>query len=187
MIPTLIMSVKTKNTILVVDDEPDILNLTEKFLKLGDFNTIRCSTEKEALRVIEERYSDISMILLDPMMPGLNTEKFIQSIKSDDRYKHILVVLFSAKQLPADKKLKADGYITKPFSGKDDNKKGGDIPFPYIRKPPSPPGDLGLAGEPHAKVPIIKHVLDDEPYCKHCGAELPKGQTICHVCGKKVL
>ncbi|MFX1452937.1 MAG: zinc-ribbon domain-containing protein, partial [Promethearchaeota archaeon] len=25
-----------------------------------------------------------------------------------------------------------------------------------------------------------------ESYCKHCGANLPKGQTICHVCGNKV-
>jgi hypothetical protein len=68
----------------------------------------------------------------------------------------------------------------------DDYGDNGDLPFPYIRKPPSPPGDLGLAGEPQVKEPIIKQVLEYEPYCKHCGAELPKGQSICHVCGKRV-
>ena len=43
-----------------------------------------------------------------------------------------------------------------------------------------------LVGQPQAKEPIAKQVLELEPYCKHCGAELPKGQAICHVCGKKV-
>ncbi|MFX1327975.1 MAG: roadblock/LC7 domain-containing protein [Promethearchaeota archaeon] len=62
----------------------------------------------------------------------------------------------------------------------------GDVPFPYIFKPPTPPGDLGLAGEPQAKLPITEKIQWYEPNCKHCGAELPKGQTICHVCGKKV-
>ena len=64
--------------------------------------------------------------------------------------------------------------------------KNGNFPFPYIFKPPSPPGDLALAGEPQTKLPIIEKTLEYEPYCKHCGAELPKGQTVCHVCGKKV-
>ena len=59
-------------------------------------------------------------------------------------------------------------------------------PFPYIFKPPAPPDDLALSGEPQAKVPLTKQVLVYETYCKHCGAELPEGQTICHVCGKKV-
>ena len=64
---------------------------------------------------------------------------------------------------------------------------GGDFPFPYIFKPPSPPGDLALAGEPQTKLPIIEQILEYEPYCKHCGAALPKGESICHVCGKRVI
>ena len=63
---------------------------------------------------------------------------------------------------------------------------GGEFPFPYISKPPSPPGDLGLAGVPQARWPIIEELQEYELYCKHCGAELPEGQTICHVCRKYV-
>lgn len=117
------MSPNTKNTILLVNDDPDLLDLTEKFLKLGDFNTITCSNANELLRVIEERYNDIAMILLNPMMQGLNENEFLKSVKSDDRYKHILVVLFIDKNfiedIWKDKTLGADGYITKPFSGKE--------------------------------------------------------------------
>jgi hypothetical protein len=68
----------------------------------------------------------------------------------------------------------------------DKNKGGGDLPFPYIFKPPIPPGDLALAGQSQAKRPITEQVIEKEPYCKHCGAELPEGESICHVCGRRV-
>ncbi|MFX1389381.1 MAG: response regulator [Promethearchaeota archaeon] len=112
-----------KNTILIVDDEPDIVNLTEKFLKLGDFDTITSSNAKEAMKIIEESYDKIALVLLDIMMPGLSGTTVLQNIKNDDRYKQIKVVLFTVKSFNEDiqkgKRLGADGYITKPFSGKD--------------------------------------------------------------------
>ncbi|MFX1358687.1 MAG: response regulator [Promethearchaeota archaeon] len=112
-----------KTTILIVDDEPDIVSLTEKFLKLGDFKTITCNNGKDALRILEEKHQEISLILLDLMMPGLSGYKVLESIKSNEKYKHILVILFTVKSFNEDmqkgKDLGADGYITKPFSGKD--------------------------------------------------------------------
>ncbi len=112
-----------KETILVVDDEPDILNLTEKFLKLGDFNTITCSNGKEAVRIIEEKYGEIALILLDLMMPGMSGFEVLQLVKNSDKLNHIIVVLFTVKSFSEDiqkgKKLGADYYITKPFSGKE--------------------------------------------------------------------
>jgi len=112
-----------KNTILIVDDEPDIVNLTEKFLKLGDFNTITSSNAKEAMKMVEENYKDIALILLDIMMPGRSGYSVLEEVKNNDKFKDILVVLFTVKSFNEDvqkgKKLGADAYITKPFSGKD--------------------------------------------------------------------
>ena len=112
-----------KNTILIVDDEPDIVNLTEKFLKLGDFNTITSNNAKEAMKMVEENYKDIALILLDIMMPGRSGYSVLEEVKNNDRFKDILVVLFTVKSFNEDvqkgKKLGADAYITKPFSGKD--------------------------------------------------------------------
>jgi len=112
-----------KNTILIVDDEPDIVNLTEKFLKLGDFNTITSSNAKEAMKMVEENYKDIALILLDIMMPGRSGYSVLEEVKNTDKFKDILVVLFTVKSFNEDvqkgKKLGADAYITKPFSGKD--------------------------------------------------------------------
>lgn len=112
-----------KKTILVVDDEPDIVNLTQKFLELEDYDTITCNNGKEALKIVEEKYPDIVLILLDVMMPGLSGWEVLHSLKGNDLFKNILVVLFTVKSFNEDiqkgKALGADGYITKPFSGND--------------------------------------------------------------------
>ena len=112
-----------KKTILVVDDEPDIVNLTQKFLELEHYDTITCNNGKEALKIVVEKYPDIVLILLDVMMPGVSGWEVLQNLKGNDLFKDILVVLFTVKSFNEDiqkgKALGADGYITKPFSGND--------------------------------------------------------------------
>ena len=112
-----------KNTILIVDDEPDIVNLTEKFLRLGKFDTITSNNAKEAMKMVEENYDKIALILLDIMMPGRSGYSVLEEIKNNERYKDILVVLFTVKSFNEDvqkgKNLGADDYIVKPFSGKE--------------------------------------------------------------------
>jgi DNA-binding response OmpR family regulator len=112
-----------KKTILIVDDEPDIVNLTEKFLKLGDFDTITCNNGRDAMEIVKERHDQIALILLDIMMPGTSGYSVLKEIKTNERYKDIIVVLFTVKSFNEDvqkgRKLGADDYITKPFSGKE--------------------------------------------------------------------
>ena len=111
-----------KRAILIVDDEPDIVNLTERFLEKGNYNTITCSNGKEAMRILEEKYEEIALILLDIMMPGMSGFSVLKDIKGDDRYKDIIVILFTVKSFQEDiqkgKEYGADGYLMKPFSGK---------------------------------------------------------------------
>jgi len=110
-----------KNSILICDDEPDIISLVQKFLQLDHFNTLTCSNGKEALKVLEEKYEEIILILCDIMMPGLSGFEVLRTIKSKETYKDIKVILFTVKSFKEDKEkgkdLGADGYITKPFSG----------------------------------------------------------------------
>ncbi len=65
-----------------------------------------------------------------------------------------------------------------------DDEDGLITPFPFI--PPDSPGTSGAVVR-KAKSTEMEDATEFEPYCKHCGAELPKGQAICHVCGKKVV
>jgi hypothetical protein len=61
----------------------------------------------------------------------------------------------------------------------------GDVyPYPYIFKPPTPPDDLAIAGNPQVNQPITERDPEDEPYCMNCGSILSEGQSICHVCKK---
>ncbi|MGV9173678.1 MAG: response regulator [Promethearchaeia archaeon] len=119
------MSVKNseRNTVLVVDDEVDILNLTQKFLKLAEFKTITTSNGKEAMEILEEKHDEIALILLDIMMPGVSGYDCLEEIKKHEEYDDIIVILFTVKSFNEDiqkgKELGADGYLTKPFSGKE--------------------------------------------------------------------
>jgi len=68
------------------------------------------------------------------------------------------------------------------LDGNDD----GYLPFPYIFKPPTSPEDIAPRGQLQVQRSIIEEEAEFKPCCKHCGAKLAEGQTICHVCGNKV-
>ena len=161
---------KIKNSILIISEQPEISNLTEKFLKLGDFEVIKSTNVKEALKVLEEHYKEIAVVMLDIMLPGRSGYNALESIKNNDKYKDVIVVLLTNKGT------KLSG------NGNDE-----DFSYPYIFKPPSPPGDLGLVGELLSKPPITEEIQENELYCKHCGSKLAKGQSICPNCGNKVI
>lgn len=109
--------------ILIVDDEADIVHLTEKFLELENYDTIPCTDSRNALKILEEEYNNIALVLLDIMMPEISGYEVLEMIKGNEKFKHILVVLFSVRSFAEDvqkgKLLGADGYIVKAVSGKD--------------------------------------------------------------------
>lgn len=109
-------------TILVVDDEKDITLLTKQFLELENYNIISANNGVEALQIMEERYTEITLVLLDIMMPQISGFDVLKKIKAIEKYNEILIVLFSVKNFQMDiqkaKELGADGYLPKTISGK---------------------------------------------------------------------
>ena len=112
-----------RSKILIVDDESDIVNLTSSWLHLQNYETISCHSGDEALQIIQDRHHEISLVLLDIMMPILSGYDVLEEIKKHEEYKDILVVLFSVKNFQLDiqkaKELGADGYLPKAISGKE--------------------------------------------------------------------
>ena len=107
---------QTSRTMLVVDDEPEIVNYLRKELS-QDFHIISCSNGKEALQQVFNKQPDI--IISDVMMPEMDGITFCKKIKQNVNFNHIPIILLSAK---ADEetnlqglKYGADAYITKPF------------------------------------------------------------------------
>ena len=108
--------VASPKKVLVVDDEPDTLELVKLVLESGGFKTTLATSGKEALSRIEESKPDL--VLLDIMMPDMDGWEVFRKIK--ERYATLPIAILTAKAQNIDKLLglhvlKADDYITKPF------------------------------------------------------------------------
>ena len=101
--------------ILVVDDDKEIVNAIEIYLKNEGYKIIKAHNGNEALEKIEE--NEIHLIILDIMMPEKDGIETLEEIRKE---KSIPVILLSAKSEDYDKieglNLGADDYITKPFN-----------------------------------------------------------------------
>ena len=101
--------------ILVVDDDKEIVNAIEIYLKREGYNIIKAYNGNEALKKLEE--NEIHLIILDIMMPEKDGMETLEEIR---KKKTIPVILLSAKSEDYDKisglDTGADDYITKPFN-----------------------------------------------------------------------
>lgn len=110
----------SKENILVVDDEEDILELI-RFNLARDGYTVRTVRTGEAA-IHEVRRMRPDLVLLDVMLPGLDGLEVCKSLKRDEKTRDIPVVMLTAKSEDIDivsgLELGADDYVTKPFSPK---------------------------------------------------------------------
>jgi len=102
--------------IMVVDNEPDIVDLTRTVLEIGGYQVIPAYSGEECLRKIEE--GDVDLILLDIMMPGMSGWDVFNRIKG--KYDSVKVAFMSVLEISDKRKqvLLDEGlsdYIMKPF------------------------------------------------------------------------
>ena len=108
----------TKSTIMVVDDEPELATILRLMLERKGYS-VRCAySGPQLLAGLEEQKPDL--ILLDIMMPEMDGLEVLTRLKGNPDTASIPVFLLSAKALEEDirvgYKLRADEYITKPFT-----------------------------------------------------------------------
>lgn len=102
--------------ILLVDDEPDILAVTVTRLETSGYEVLIAKDGEEALELLNEVKPDL--ILLDLLLPKMQGDELCKKLKSDIKFKHIPIILFTASiiRVPAKvREIGADDYITKPF------------------------------------------------------------------------
>lgn len=104
-------------TILMVDDEEEILDFLERILA-RTYKIVRAESGFEALNVLKNE--SVQLIISDIMMPGMDGYELCKTIKSDFDHSHIPVILLTAKNTIRSKvkglECGAEAYIEKPFS-----------------------------------------------------------------------
>ena len=109
---------KDKQTILVVDDDPNIAQLVKLYLEKEGYEVSVETRGDDAVAAFQK--NPPSLMLLDIMLPGMDGWQVCRAIRQTSR---IPIIMLSAKDETFDKvlglELGADDYITKPFEGKE--------------------------------------------------------------------
>lgn len=104
-----------KSSILLVDDDPQLIKLVSANLKSIGYKVLLAKDTPSALELLEMELPD--MIILDIMLPGIDGYELCQRIRE---FAEIPIIMLTAKVEDVDKvrglKLGADDYITKPFN-----------------------------------------------------------------------
>jgi two-component system alkaline phosphatase synthesis response regulator PhoP len=105
-------------SILVVDDEPNIVLSLEFLMKQAGY-AVRTATDGEAaMQAIQSDPPDL--VLLDVNMPSRNGYEVCEAVRTDPALKKVRIIMLTAKGRDIEREkglaLGADDYVTKPFS-----------------------------------------------------------------------
>jgi DNA-binding response OmpR family regulator len=108
-------------TVLLVDDEPNIL-LSLKFLMQKEgYEVLVAENGDEAMALARQRLPDL--VILDVMLPSSNGYEVCQAMRADPRLTGLYIMMLTAKSNPAERDkglaMGADDYVSKPFSNRD--------------------------------------------------------------------
>jgi two-component system phosphate regulon response regulator PhoB len=106
------------DTVLIVDDEPDVIDLLVYNLQKAGYRT---ATARDGATALQKARDEIpSLIVLDLMLPQMDGTEVCRHLKADPRTAHIPIIMLTAKAEEVDRvvglELGADDYVTKPFS-----------------------------------------------------------------------
>ena len=107
-----------KSKVLVVDDEPDAVELIEFNLKTNGYDVVSAADGEEAIKKARAILPDL--IILDIMLPEVDDMEVCKILRRDQRTSGIPIIMLTAKAAEIDRvlglELGADDYVTKPFS-----------------------------------------------------------------------
>lgn len=105
-------------TILIVDDEPDVLMLCRVNLEFEGYNVVEAHGGEEAVEIVGREAIDL--VLLDVMMPGMDGWEVLSTIRRNKEKAEIPVIMLTAKAEERDQirgwSEGANDYVTKPFN-----------------------------------------------------------------------
>ncbi|MCM1545075.1 MAG: response regulator transcription factor [Ruminococcus sp.] len=103
--------------ILIADDEQKIRKLVCSFLKNSGYETVEADNGDDAFELFNSNKNEISLLILDIMMPGLNGWEVCRKVRESS---NVPVIMLTARSEEFDELMGyeagADDYVTKPFS-----------------------------------------------------------------------
>lgn len=106
----------TKGTILIVDDEPNVLWFISKICQPMGYGTLTAGSGMEALKVIQECGEKIDLILLDLRMPGMGGIEVLKSIRKHRPDLPVIVLTAIHDKREECEKLGIEAFVKKPYS-----------------------------------------------------------------------
>jgi phosphate regulon transcriptional regulator PhoB len=107
--------------VLIVEDDPDILELVQYNLQRKGYEVIPINNGESGLKLAKDKKPDL--IILDLMLPGMGGLMVCQQLKEDARTRDIPIIMLTAKSDENDivtgLEMGADDYVAKPFSPKE--------------------------------------------------------------------
>ena len=110
------MSELPKATILIIDDEPDVVFFISQVCQPRGYATITATSGLEGLKYIQELGDRIDLVLLDLRMPGMGGLEVLKSIRRHHPGLPVIVLTALLDKRKDCEELGIDAYITKPYS-----------------------------------------------------------------------
>jgi CheY-like chemotaxis protein len=107
------MQQASNKTILVIDDETDILDIFRMVLEIQGYHVVTASNGREALDALKDMPPP-ALIVVDLMMPVMDGRQFLEAIKGESRLQHTPIVVISAF-LEKGAPIEATEFLRKPF------------------------------------------------------------------------
>jgi DNA-binding response OmpR family regulator len=109
----------------MIDDDREMVTLGKLILEREGFEVLHAYDGVEGLKILENENNPIALVLLDIMMVGMDGWQVLKTIKSNDKLKHLPVIMLTARHYLEDESETSiyadlfDGYVVKPFVVRD--------------------------------------------------------------------
>jgi CheY-like chemotaxis protein len=105
-----------KGTILVVDDEPDVLFFISKIFQPQGYHTLTAASGLEALKYIHELAGKIHLVMLDLRMPEMGGLEVLKAIRRNFKELPVIVLTAYGEDRAEVERVGVEGFLTKPYS-----------------------------------------------------------------------
>jgi DNA-binding response OmpR family regulator len=108
-----------KQRVMLVDDDPDIVEMLGGLLEGEKFQVLCAYNGEECLEKLSSEEEDVDLLVLDLMLPDIDGYEICRRLRQDPRFTRLSIIMLTARRDMAEKivglKVGADDYLTKPF------------------------------------------------------------------------